>query len=73
MPVSAREALNFFEAAGYLLLPVSASHAAEVEPPPPYHHDPFDRIIVAQALVEPLRLMTHDAIVARYSDPILHI
>ncbi len=53
LPVSAREALNFFEAAGYLLFPVSAARAAEVEPPPPYHQNPFDRIIVAQALVEP--------------------
>ncbi len=73
MPVSAREALNFFDAAGYLLLPVTAAHAAEVEALPPYHQDPFDRILVAQAFVEPLRLMTHDPIVARYSGSILHI
>ena len=46
MPVSAREALNFFEAAGYLLLPVTAAHAAEVKALPPHHQDPFDRILV---------------------------
>ena len=73
MPVTAREALNFFDAAGYLLLPVTAAHAAQVEALPRHHQDPFDRILVAQALAEPLRLMTHDPVVARYSDSILHI
>nr|WP_028311558.1 PilT-like protein [Derxia gummosa] len=33
--------------------------------------DPFDRLIVAQALVEPMRLLTHDATVARYSDTVI--
>ena len=73
MPVSAREALNFFDVAGYLLLPVTAAHAAEVEALPPHHQDPFDRILVAQAVVEPLRLMTHDPIVAQYSELIIHV
>ena len=35
------------------------------------HQDPFDRILVAQALVEPMRLMTHAPIVARYGDTIM--
>jgi PIN domain nuclease of toxin-antitoxin system len=35
--------------------------------------DPFDRILVAQALVEPMRLMTHDPLVALYSDTIIKI
>lgn len=37
------------------------------------HNDPFDRILVAQALVEPMRLMTHDALVALYSDTVIKI
>ncbi len=73
MPVSAREALNFFDGAGYQLLSVSAAHAAAVETLPPHHQDPFDRILVAQAIAEPLRLMTHDPSVARYSDSVIHI
>ena len=32
------------------------------------HRDPFDRLLVAQALHEPLRLITHDAVVKAYSD-----
>lgn len=38
-----------------------------------YHQDPFDRLLVAQALTEPMCLMTHDANVAAYSDTILKI
>jgi PIN domain nuclease of toxin-antitoxin system len=38
---------------------------------PPYHYDPFDRLLVAQALAEPLRLLTHDALVSQYSDSII--
>lgn len=73
MPVSAREALNFFMAAGYMILPITAAHTVEVEALPTHHKDPFDRILVAQAIVEPLRLMTHDPIVARYVESALLI
>jgi PIN domain nuclease of toxin-antitoxin system len=38
-----------------------------------YHADPFDRLIVAQALMEPMRLITHDRILPRYSDSIIEI
>jgi len=38
---------------------------------PPHHADPFDRLLVAQALAEPLRLLTHDAVLGRYSDSII--
>jgi len=71
MPISGRQATAWFEAAGYGLLPVSAVHAAAVEGLPPIHTDPFDRILVAQALCEPLRLLTHNRTVARYSDAIM--
>ena len=39
----------------------------------PHHQDPFDRMLVAQALTEPMRLLTHDALVARYSDSIIAV
>jgi PIN domain nuclease of toxin-antitoxin system len=71
MPVSGAEARSWFLRAGYALLPVTADHAALVEELPPHHADPFDRILVAQALAEPLRLVTHDPTVARYSDTVL--
>jgi len=38
---------------------------------PAHHQDPFDRLIVAQALVEPMKLLTHDKTVAHYSDTVV--
>ncbi|MGQ0529370.1 MAG: type II toxin-antitoxin system VapC family toxin [Panacagrimonas sp.] len=73
MPVSGQAALRYFQASGYQLLPIEAEHAAAVEDLPKHHADPFDRILVAQALVEPMRLITHDPIVARYSDTVIEI
>lgn len=71
MPISGPEALDYFRAASYRLLPVLPEHAAAVEVLPPHHADPFDRLLVAQALAEPLRLLTHDALLARYSDTVM--
>ncbi len=73
MPVSGQDAARYFRESGYRFLPLDAEHAVAVEELPAHHHDPFDRILVAQALVEPMRLMTHDPVVARYSDTILKI
>ena len=71
MPVSSQEAMRYFGESGYRFLPVEPEHAAAVEDLPAHHADPFDRILVAQALVEPMRLITHDAMVACYSDTII--
>jgi len=73
MPVSGHEALDWFRRSGYRLLPIEPEHAAEVERLPTHHHDPFDRILIAQALTEPMRLLTHDADVAAYSDTIIKV
>lgn len=53
---------------GFAELPVRAQHAARVASLPMHHADPFDRLLVAQAITEPLRLVTADAALARYSD-----
>jgi PIN domain nuclease of toxin-antitoxin system len=68
MPVSGREAASLFDEAGYLELPVSSSHAAATEELPSHHADPFDRILVAQAITEPLRFLTHDRMLSQYGD-----
>lgn len=73
MPVSGQNALGYFRQAGYRLLAIEPDHAAAVETLPDHHQDPFDRLLVAQALIEPMRLLTHDATVARYSDTIIHV
>lgn len=52
--------------AGYSMLPVTDVHAAVVETISPFHGDPFDKLLLAQAQVEGLRLVTHDAALAAY-------
>ncbi len=73
MPVCSRDALRYFLDSGYQILPVEAEHTVAVETLPGLHQDPFDRILVAQAMTEPMRLMTHDATVALYSDTIIKV
>lgn len=55
---------------GYVELPVTGAHAVAVDLLPPIHKDPFDRILVAQAQIEGLTLLTADAVVTRYPGPI---
>lgn len=71
MPVSAVRAAELFRHAGFTELPVLGTHAVAVEPLAPIHGDPFDRILVAQALTEPLRLVTHDKLLRQYSDSVM--
>ena len=55
---------------GYRELPVASEHAAAVNDLPPLHKNPFDRILVAQARVEGLLLLTVDKAVAKYGDAV---
>ncbi len=54
----------------YAELPITAEHAIAVDGLPPIHKDPFDRMLVAQSMVEGITLLTVDAIVARYPGPV---
>ena len=71
MPVSGRDAADFFIQAGYMTLDISSQHAVLVESLPNHHADPFDRMLVAQALSEPMRLLTHDKMLSAYSDTVI--
>jgi PIN domain nuclease of toxin-antitoxin system len=51
---------------GMVELPVTAAHAAGVVALPPLHRDPFDRLLIAQSITEPLTLLTNDSILERY-------
>ncbi len=53
---------------GYRELAVTSEHTVAVNDLPPLHRDPFDRILVAQARVEGLTLLTADKAVARYGE-----
>ena len=63
-----REILAALEPAGFLALPVTGEHAARIAGLPAIHRDPFDRMLVAQALCEPMRLLTTDRVLAGYGE-----
>ena len=52
--------------AGFAWLPISAQHAWQVRDLPMHHRDPFDRVLVAQALIERLPIVTADAHLGEY-------
>ena len=55
---------------GLIELPVTAEHAAGVAALPPIHRDPFDRLLIAQSIVEPLTLVTNDSVLGRYASTV---
>jgi len=58
---------------GYAELPISGDHAMAVAGLPPLHRDPFDRLLVAQSMVEGILLLTADPVVARYPGPVRRV
>ncbi|MHB0992480.1 MAG: type II toxin-antitoxin system VapC family toxin [Burkholderiales bacterium] len=55
---------------GYYELSILSEHAAALDVLPPIHKDPFDRLLIAQAIVEGITLLTNDAAVAKYQGPV---
>ena len=55
---------------GYVELPITSEHAVGVDKLPPVHKDPFDRMLLAQALAEGSTLLTSDTHLARYRGPV---
>ncbi|MGD0444248.1 MAG: type II toxin-antitoxin system VapC family toxin [Edaphobacter sp.] len=55
---------------GYTELPVTSNQAVAIDSLPVIHRDPFDRILIIQATLEGITLLTVDRIVARYPGPI---
>ena len=55
---------------GYSELPIRSEHVVAIDTLPPIHKDPFDRVLIAQALVEGITLLTTDAVVASYPAPV---
>jgi PIN domain nuclease of toxin-antitoxin system len=58
---------------GYIELPVTGQHAVSIDVLPPLHKDPFDRLLLAQALAEGLVLVTSDARLALYPGPVRRV
>ncbi len=58
---------------GYVELPICSEHALAIDTLPPLHKDPFDRILVAQAIVEGITLLTADPVMAQYPGPVRRV
>jgi PIN domain nuclease of toxin-antitoxin system len=58
---------------GYVELPILSDHVVALDSLPPIHKDPFDRLLVAQATVEGITLLTTDTTVAQYPGPIREV
>ena len=72
-PYEARGIRTRLMNAGYEELPVLGEHALTVETLQPIHNDPFDRLLIAQARVEGVILLTTDRIVAKYGSSVRRV
>jgi PIN domain nuclease of toxin-antitoxin system len=63
--------LSILDEKGYMPLAIDTAHAVTAGGLPPHHSDPFDRMLVAQALVEGLTVVTADPVIAKYGVEIL--
>ena len=66
LAAKAGDVLAGIEPAGFSILPITGEHAARVAELPMLHKDPFDRMLVAQASVEPMMLLTNDEALRGY-------
>ncbi|MGO9004309.1 MAG: type II toxin-antitoxin system VapC family toxin [Beijerinckiaceae bacterium] len=57
----------------YRELPITSAHAVAIDVLPAIHKDPFDRILVAQSIVEGITLLTVDSLVAQYPGPVRRV
>lgn len=73
MPLSGTEAHPLFLESGYHELPITSDHAIATESLPMHHGDPFDRILVAQAMTHPMHLLTHDSKLSAYGDFVVEV
>lgn len=62
---------DFMQANALELLPISFLHIQAIQQLPHYHRDPFDRLLIAQALAEGLTLITRDAAFQYYALPLV--
>ena len=73
MQANPRRVVQFMEAAGFKELPVFSRHTVLVSELPMHHSDPFDRLLIAQAMTEPLHLLTVDAQLRQYSELVIQV
>jgi PIN domain nuclease of toxin-antitoxin system len=73
MNADPEELAQLLETGGFTELPVFARHTVKVASLPMHHGDPFDRLLVAQAVYEQLNLVTTDAILKQYTELVIQV
>ena len=73
LAVSAEEAVSVFQDSGFRILSLEPAHTVTLESLPSHHQDPFDRMLVAQAISEPMRLVTADSVLVQYSQLVFKV
>jgi len=71
IPIPAADLPGLCAESGINLLDIRPRHIEQVETLPFHHRDPFDRLLIAQARVEPMRLLTHDQVLAAYGESVI--
>lgn len=73
IPVTAEQVTRFCRESGIIELPVRFAHAQAVSRLPAHHNDPFDRMLVAQAMEEGLFVLSHDGKLPPYGDFVVRV
>lgn len=71
--VNPEEMLSCLDKMNIQQLPISWEHSRKVQELPHHHRDPFDRMLIAQAITEPLILLTHDEILQHYIPELVQV
>ena len=73
VPVTVEQMIRFCRSSGIAELPIRFKHSRRVSVLPDIHHDPFDRMLIAQAMAEDVKLISHDDKVSRYGDVVIPV
>lgn len=73
LDVNIEDLVNAITSSGFLELPITAAHAAATGRLSDFHKDPFDRMLLAQAITEPLTFLTADELLRDYSELVIMI
>ncbi|MCG1042049.1 type II toxin-antitoxin system VapC family toxin [Mycetohabitans sp. B8] len=73
LPQNVAQTRAAVQASGFVELPVLGVHTEALGKLPPLHRDPFDRLLIAQAITEPMCLITGDDMLAQYSELVMTV
>ena len=73
IPVTPELMIRFCRESGIIELPISFEHSQNVDSLPKHHNDPYDRMLIAQAVTEDMRLMSHDHKLPPYGEMVLSV